>query len=335
MYFFKDFDLFEKKYLYVNTGQFFKLLEEYGTADNIPGYSNKRTIVIDNASDPWGSSWIRPMVENTKPGVITAILCPDKKFVDENPDLNLRFFPVWVYRYTQQAQQYRYINFFDKPRDHTVSCLNRMPKIPRIYTYFLLRQLDWHEKILLSFYGLTVDHTDEKFLGPPQKITLQQIYDELGPSVGDFFEKEIARFPLTWQTDYQWTNCHSADTEAFANCYANVCTETAIEAFLPTEKILKCITSGMLIFPVACKNFLKLMMNLELDINYPGLDLEHIDTIADWRLRTLAMVQRLDQLHNQIPDLWNQNRHQLQDNQQKIVGGQISDKIFKNIEDLF
>jgi hypothetical protein len=337
MYFFKDFDLFEKKYLYITTGQFLQLLKEYGTSDNIPGYSEQRTIVIDNASDPWGVSWIREVIKNTKPGVITAILCNDKKFVEENPDLNVRFFPVWAYRYTHKAQEYESINFFDKSRDHEVSCLNRIPKMHRIYTYFLLRQLDWNKKILLSFYGLSIDTNDSSlpWRGPPHKITLQQIQDELGSSVSDFFGKEISRFPLSWQTDYKWINCHRADTEAFANCYANVCTETTVDYFLPTEKIFKCITSGMLIFPVACENFSKLMMDLGVDINYLGLGLEDIDKISDWRLRTLATVQRVSQLHNQIEDIWNLNRHQLMDNQQKLLGGQISSQVLKNIKDLF
>jgi hypothetical protein len=333
MVYLNDFTLFQDKYLYLNTGNFLELLKKYKTIDNIPGYSSRRTFVIDNASDPWGCDWIKDVIEDNKPGAITAVLVNDKKFADENQHVNARFFPVWAYRYSQRFQDHDSIPSLDKKRNHKVSCLNRIPKMHRIYVYFLLRQLRWNQEIFLSFFGLSAD----ALLGDgaePCQISLQQIQDELGKDVHDFFQKEIPHFPLSSQKDYDWSNCHQSDVAAFAECYANVCTESAVDVFLPTEKTFKCISAGMLIFPVANQNFVDSLGHLDLHVDYQGLDLAKIDCIADWKSRTLATVERLNQLYDQIEELWNTNRQQLTDNQKKLTGGKIETLLVQNIKDL-
>jgi len=328
MEYFRDFTLF-KDYFYICAGHFVKLLTHYQTPERIPDLKGKKSIVIDAASDPWGLAWIKDIVAPyQESGIISAILINDKKFAEKNQNFNFRFFPVWAYRCAALAQQYQSIDFFSHRRTHNVSCLNRMPKIDRAYIYYLLNQLSWHNEIFLSFAGLTVTNG-----GNQGKITVEDIENTLGSAVAEFFIKEFPRFPLSSENNYQQTNCHRFDSPAYMDCYSNLCTETSITTFCPTEKIFKCIVSGTLIFPMASQNFVKSLNDLGLDIDYAGLNLSTVDSIEDWRSRARATVDLVNQHYNDIQDIWHNNRDRLRFNQQVLVSKKIDEIILPNVQD--
>ena len=81
-----------------------------------------------------------------------------------------------------------------------------MPRLHRAYTYYLLKQLPWFDNIFLSFSGLNLDTVE---------ITLDQINTTLGSDIANFFASELINFPITHESEYQWTNCHDADTTAY------------------------------------------------------------------------------------------------------------------------
>lgn len=328
--YFQDNELF-KKYYYVNAGEFAHLLTIYKSPDKLPGYTGKKSIIINAANDPWGLEWIKDIAIACKPyGVVSAILINDKKFADENQALNFRFFPIWGYRYSQQIQEYADRDFFSNTRSTRVSCLNRIPKLHRAYTYYLLKQLPWYSDIFLSFYGLK---SGDRLTSNPVEVTMSQIESKLGSRVANFFASEIRNFPITQESNYQWTICHSANTPAYTDCYSNICTESSYERFCPTEKTFKCIATGTLIFPVSCVNFISSMANMELDISYTGMDLSAIDSVVKWRERTRLTIDLLDKLYYNIEDIWQSNKEQLRHNQQILQSKQLEKNILKNIQD--
>jgi len=328
MQYFRDFELFEN-YFYINFFNFEQLLLKYHSPEHIPEYAGKKSIVIDAASDPCNPAYVRDILSPyQKSGIISAILINDKKFAEENQNFNFRFFPVWAYRYAELAQQYRSNDFFCNSRTYKVSCLNRMPRLHRAYIYYLLNQLPCHDEFFLSFAGLTVDNS-----GHQGNITIKDIKKYLGPSVAEFFLDRLEKFPLSCENNYQQTNCHQADSPAYVNCYSNLCTETTVREFCPTEKTFKCIVSGTLIFPMANQYFVQLLNDLGLDIDYAGLNLTTIDSIENWESRARAIVHRLNQHYNDIPDIWHNNRDRLQFNQQILMSKKIDEIILPNVQD--
>jgi hypothetical protein len=326
----RDFEIF-KNYCYLNAGQFSKLLDFYKSPDRIPAYSGKKSIVVDAASDPWSVDWVKDIAMHCKSsGVVSAFLINDKKFAEENQDLNFRFFPVWAYRYSQQVHQYTNRDFFSKRRSKRVSCLNRMPKLHRAYTYYLLKQLPWFDNIFLSFYGLK---SDDRLTSNTVEITLDQINTALGSDIANFFASELINFPITHESEYQWTNCHDADTTAYTDCYSNICTESSYSNFCPTEKTFKCIATNTLIFPVSCANFVSLLSHAGIDINYAGIDLSTIDSTASWQLRAKLTIDLVDKLYYNIEDIWHSNKEQLLYNQQLLQSGRLEKSILLNIQD--
>jgi hypothetical protein len=326
--YFRDFELF-KEYLYLNAGNFSNLISHYHLPENIPQFQGKKSIVIDASSDPCSLDWVKTLIEShNKSGVISAVLINDKKFADQHQQENFRFFPVWAYRYANQSQQYQSRDFFSPQRNYKVSCLNRMPKLERAYTYYLLNQKTWRDEIFLSFAGLTIDNNNNQ-----GQLTVKEIEKNLGATVAEFFINELAKFPLSSEKEYQWTNCHRADSPAYTTCYSNLCTETGVSMFCPTEKTFKCIVSGTLIFPMANCGFLSALNDLGLDINYQGLNLDTIDSIQDWKSRARALVDLLDLRYQHIEDIWHNNRDQLQHNQQILMSKKIDDIILPNVQD--
>jgi hypothetical protein len=138
---------------------------------------------------------------------------------------------------------------------------------------------------------------------------------------------------LSCEKNYQQTNCHRPDSPAYTDCYSNLCTETAVNQFCPTEKTFKCITSGTLIFPVSSCDFVASLKDLGLDIDYAGLNLSAIDSIPDWKLRTRATISLLDQLYDNIAEIWHTNLEQLQFNQQVLQSKQLDNILLKNVQD--
>lgn len=326
--YYHDFEIF-RDYFYINVGKFSNLLNLHGSIKNIPDFQNKKSIVIDAASDPWGLDWVKNLVEPyQQAGIITAVLINDKEFAEQNQNLNFRFFPIWAYRYSQWAQQYETVEFFNSARRYKVSCLNRVARIHRAYTFYLIQQMPWYDRSFVSFYGLN-SVNPEKYA----EVSLSQVEEELGSDVADFFRRTQNKYPFTHQTDYQWENCHHATTEAYADSYSNLCTETAVNTFCPTEKTFKCIASGSLIFPVASQNFVSSMKNLGLDIDYAGLNLSLIDSVVNWKSRTKLTVDLVNQLHDSIPDIWQQNRHRLIHNQNVIKSQELQKSLLTNIKD--
>lgn len=328
MVYFRDFEIF-KDHLYLNAGEFSNLLDQYHSPEKIPNLQGKKSIVIDAASDPWGLNWIKSLVEpHQESGIISAVLINDKKFAEQHQSLNFRFFPVWAYRYANQSQQYQSEIFFSGSRNHKVSCLNRVPKIHRAYIYYLLNQMFCKDEIFLSFAGLALDTGGHRV-----QITIEDIETLLGTQVAEFFINEMCKFPLSSEKNYQWNNCHDAESPAYTDCYSNLCTESSVKTFCPTEKTFKCIVSGTLIFPMASFGFSESLGDLGVDINYKGLDLNTIDSIQDWKSRAKSVVDLLNQRYSDIEDIWHHNREQLEFNQQILMSKKIDDIILPNIQD--
>ena len=326
----RDFEIF-KDYYYLNVGSFSEFLDFYKSPDKIPYYKGKKSIVVDAASDPWDLNWVKDIAIRCKSsGVVSAFLINDKLFADDNQDLNFRFFPVWGYRYCQWIQQYSNKDFFRSSRTTRVSCLNRIPRLHRAYTYYLLNQLPWRNDIFLSFYGLQAGN---EINSNSVELSLSYIESELGPTVANFFANQLEKFPISRQIDYDWSNCHNAATTPYANCYSNICTESSYDTFCPTEKTFKCIATGTLIFPISCPNFVSLLTYLGLDIDYVGMNLSTVDSITDWKMRTQMTIDLLDQMYYNIEDVWADSRTQLQYNQQVLQSKQLENTILKNIQD--
>jgi len=329
----RDFEIF-KNYCYLNVGKFSEFLDFYKSPEKIPYYKGKKSIVVDAASDPWNLTWVKDIAIRCKSsGVVSAFLINDKLFADENQDLNFRFFPVWGYRYCQWIQQYSDRDFFHNSRTTRVSCLNRIPRLHRAYTYYLLNQLPWYKDVFLSFYGLQAGN---EINSNSVELSLSYIESELGPTVANFFANQLGKFPISQQIDYDWSdwsNCHNAATTPYTDCYSNICTESSYDTFCPTEKTFKCITTGTLIFPISCPNFVSLLTHLGLDIDYAGMNLSTVDSIADWKIRTRITIDLLDQMYYNIEDVWADSRAQLQNNQQVLQSKQLEYNILKNIQD--
>lgn len=278
-------------------------------------------IVLDASCDPCNLEHVL-QVAKTLPSHI-VILVNDRKFAAQCS--NLRFFPTWIAHYAEYGTHQSIA--FTQPRQYHVSCLNRMPRLHRFYTYYLLNQCDWINEAFISFGGF---NPVENLYG--DSFNLFDIETELG--IASWFENRLDQFPITAEKGYAWTNCHNPLSPAYSNSLLNIDTETSIDIFCPTEKTTKALAAGNLLVPIASQNFVAHLTNLGFDLNYEGLDIDTIDNTADWKERTKKSVELVDKHYADLPDIWNINQHRLIHNQQWFKSQELKNKLFEDVKDL-
>ena len=331
--YFNDVNIFQK-YFYVNFGDFISLSNLYSSLDSLPGYSGKKSIVIDAASDPWNPEEVKNFLKDCNfSKAISAVLVNEKSFAEKNQNLNFRFFPIWAYRYACRGRQGgvgSIDNIFLKKRNYKVSCLNRIPKLHRLYTYYWLKQLSWSNEVYLSFHGTIFEDSSAR-----TELTLEKINQQLGSTVADFFSTQADSFPIKNQQDYNWGEqyIHEVNAPAYIDCYSNLCTESSVNYYCPTEKTFKCIIAGNLIFPVASCGFVTELLDRGLDINFQGLNLKKLDLTINWKSRITDVLNQLDRVYSNLEDIWIHNKKSLINNREILVNGQLENNLLKNIQD--
>lgn len=329
--FFPDFALF-KDYYYVSAGVFIDLLACHGDISKIPFPAGKKSIVIDAASDPWHNEWILDLAKNCKQsGLVSSIIACDRQFAEKNQDVNLRWCPVLALRCAAMARQLAADFTLGHQRRYRVSCLNRKPRLHRAYVFYVLSQQSWFPYVFKSFYGLS-NHgpiTGENL----DDISLDKIRKHFGKSAAGFFRDNQTQFPLSDQPAFDWDNCHSPLTTGFADTYLNIATESCCHNYCPTEKIFKPIIAGTLCMPVASHNFVKGLLDLGLDIRYQGLELPIIDDDPDWKRRIEKTIDHLDNIYDQIEDIWYTNQKQIMYNNELLKSGHVETLALASMRD--
>lgn len=279
-------------------------------------------IVLDASCDPCNLEHVLEVAKLLPSHIV--ILINDRKFAEQHS--NLRFFPTWIASCCIQYAAPQSI-VFTQPRQYRVSCLNRMPRLHRFYTYYLLNQCDWVNEAFISFGGFS---PVENLYGDSFHLT--DIETELG--ISSWFKNRLHQFPITTEKGYTWTNCHDPSSPAYSNSILNIATETSKDIFCPTEKTTKALAAGNLLVPIASQNFVAHLTSLGFDLHYEGLDINTIDNIADWKERTKKSVELIDNNYADLPDIWNINRPRLIHNQQWLKSQELKNKLFEDVKDL-
>ena len=322
----QDLELF-KSYHYCNIGDFVNEIQHYRSAKNLLISKNKPSIIIDAASDARDLDWVKSITEEHKDS-ITAILIGDSDFAKQHADSNFKFFSIWGYRYNYCINQVP-SKIINTRRSHKLSCLNRVPRMSRIYVYYLLSQMQWKNDVLLSFMGLSTNDT----IGVDYGITLQEIEQELGSEVKDFFTKELTKFPISYDSLYKWQVCFDNSVSAYSDCYANICTETNCYYLCHSEKFFKALISGNIIFPLSCQHYLSSLLPVGIDINYDGINLTNIDQESDWKIRAQQLMQLVNTIYYDLEDIWYANEKKIQYNQEWLYSEEFQKETLKYVQE--
>jgi hypothetical protein len=245
-------------------------------------------------------------------------------FAKDNHDLGFRFLSFawhWWYSY-----HYRQRVAGDPPQQYTpnwhsrsynLSCLNRSPSFSRFATYYALQSQSWFGEMYKSFGDVSkvADHVTDN-------------------NIVDWFLSRQTEFPCNSQSDYDGGNDWCSSTAAYADTYANLTTETFSQTALMSEKTVKPLVAGNIIFVAAANDFLSLLKSLKFEVDFEGIDNSY-DAIPDWHQRINSMVAEINRVYRALPDIWQQNLPRLKYNREWILSKDFKKLMLYDVNDLF
>lgn len=328
---FADYDLFSRKYWFRELGQFVDLVQQYGPDQILKNIS--KPILLSAASDPFQLGYAHEFLQQHQLlDKITAVLVNDWSLVKSNQYPIFRFFPTLIYRFHKRFSKVEYPVDFDK-RNYKLSCLNRAPKLHRALTFCYLSQYPWFDQVRFSFFGM-----DSTQVGNMPQQTCQEEFLAL---TGEAGKKWLDRqtFPISIPGDTPWENmstlgCHNPYTPSYVDTYANLCTESHHLYLTLTEKSVKPIAAGNLLWMVSAPQHMEVLTKLGFNLHYGDADYGTYDQIANPVKRIIACVENLNRYYDQLPDLWYTNRKKLIDNRNWLFSPGFGVHLKSYIKDL-
>lgn len=190
-------------------------------------------------------------------------------------------------------------------RTTLVSCLNRQFRAHRAYLIWLLRSRSYFPQAITScnayvdsYTGESLDLDHESFLDLP--LDLRQSMNQ------------INLYHTSGVDDDDWCNDHSFTHPAFSDTYLNVVTESIIEPGVYfSEKTFKPLAAGQLFLLLGCAGSMQYLRQLGIgcfdwDLKYHGY--EHY---GNWMTRAEKLIQLLDEIYPDIPDIYHTNYEQI------------------------
>ena len=272
-----------------------------------------RPIILDAASDPVEHQELIDTIQTANLADIAVTLVNDIDQRHRLTNLNLRYFPKWIL--VTMAKFHR--TDLQLPptlwqhRTHALSCMNRLVRKHRFYTWFLIQQRSWFKDVYRSFgsFGSCPRNSVGEY------VQLDDMNNVLPADCFQWFVENMHQFPITSDPNFDWfNNQHDHLCPAFVDSYANIVTETSVEVFCPTEKTTKCLQTGTLMFPVASADYLSKLAAMGFAVDFEGIDYTW-DNLPNWQVRAQLCVQQVDTVFDNLQQIWQQNIPRLQHNQ--------------------
>lgn len=212
-------------------------------------------------------------------------------------------------------------------RTWAVSCLNRFPRIHRYYVVRSILDRRWRSRALLSLGRIDWD--------PYNQHRKNTDYD-------DPRDRELAawamsvRLPLADHPEAPGPvpNDHTLGHPAFWDSYCNIITETCMQSpSFFTEKTSKPLAAGQLWCLVSGQDNARILSDLGFDVMAGIWQSHQYLQHRDWRQRIDAMLVQLDQVLENLPDVWQDTVAARQHNQAWLFGSDLGDRILQPLWD--
>ena len=229
-----------------------------------------------------------------------ANVCLTGMYNIEEP--NWVYFPFWF----AIVGLMRWHHFFNKnpslpeTRKYNFSCLNKYPKVERIWFYTQLHQTSIFNNTLTSFYHITNDGKqyidNDKIL--PGVLENQYYPFELDPYTVDYFVKNI--YPtlphctdcdkLLVQENPQYFS-HGIDHPAFEEAYVNIVSEHSYVVPFLSEKSVKPFAAEQLFLMAGPQGAVTQLEKMGFDTYKDIIDHNYYDKEQYWKTRLTKMLK--------------------------------------------
>jgi hypothetical protein len=112
-------------------------------------------------------------------------------------------------------------------------------------------------------------------------------------------------------------------------------TETYVEDFLPTEKVVKPLLAGCLIMPVSSQHYVKKLERMGFDLQFDGIDYTLYDNLPTWQQRADRVVALANKLYPNLEDIWHANIGRLKHNRNLFFSTALEQHVLQDLADVF
>lgn len=275
-----------------------------------------------------------------------VFMTSDHEIVESYRHLNFRYFPYFIAEgiaqiKTQNDLENPPITF--EPRKNTLSFVNRFARFHRVYAFYKLSQQPNLANARVSFTRLETTFPDSNGILHPVNLTLEQFLDrsvQHGYYSEDFKSWLSTEF-LNWPRQIEeydnvdnkydnWVKC-----VAFSGSYANIVTDTYVDDFLPTEKVVKPLLAGCLFMPISSIRYMKKLERMGFDLKFDGIDYNLYDNLTSWIARADKVIEMANDLYPHFVDIWKSNIDRLKYNRNLFFTKSLEDHVIDDVRDIF
>ena len=272
-----------------------------------------------------------------------AFMVSCHELVEKYRHLNFRYFPYFISEGIAQIKnpdslENPEINFESSP--NRLSCANRFARFHRIYK--LCQQPNLVDA-KISFTTLDTYLPDATGYLRPINLTVEQILavaQRHGYYTQDFEQWLREEFPNLPRQIEELDNADNkydnwVKSVAFSESYANIVTETYVESFLPTEKVVKPLLAGCLIMPAAGQFYMKKLERMGFDLQFEGIDYTLYDNLPGWIDRVDRVVDLANEIYPDIDSIWQANVPRLKHNRELFFSRALEEHVIDDVKDIF
>ena len=232
-------------------------------------------------------------------------------------------------------------SFSNDVKHYKFSCINRIPKLERVWFYSKLHQRPFYGDTLATFPNKHPDYdATELFIeGFEYDVTgssPESYYRRIDEATATYFKNVIYKtLPHTTDFDkgrYSGSLHLSINHPAFNDAYINIISEHLYNKTFLSEKTVKPIAAGQLFLMAGPKDSIKHLEDLGFDVYRDYIDHTHYDSESDWQTRLQKMLDVAQDLSTQ--DLHSTNVatvNRRERNREYLFSSEFKDVIFSQL----
>ena len=296
--------------------RFEQLVNQYADAYEFK-QSLSKPIVVYCTGNPWDMDQVCDFLRSSHSNdIVQTVLVNDVETVRRHPDLKLCHFPATGIGMVEELRQKLWSGEISwDHRTHLVSCLNHQTKAHRLRLAQRLHSQNLVDRLYFSFAG---------YASP--------FVTQAGFEAEEWFHQNRTRFPIMANEWDPVRNDWDPFSPGFSDTYLNICTESSMENFCPTEKTWKHIIAGCLSITLASPLFCAKMRDIGFALEFDGIPIGPIDQHPNWAQRVDLAVDLLSDILDHIPDIWHLNLPKLKHNHEIMESGIWTKPFYDNLK---
>jgi hypothetical protein len=256
-----------------------------------------------------------------------TLLIEDPVAAKKHKDLGFRWFNANLLRTSVNNAGNRLPNW--QHRQFRLSCLSKTPRLHRLRLWYLMHQRPWGKDVFKSLSSIRFG----EWLNLENASDIKNLYAQLGHNVTDWLLAHEHELPYSSEVGYDfWNNCMSSASPAYLDCYFNVTSESEIYHFHCTEKSVKPLIAGNIPIFFNAPGVMQMLTSIGFDLEFAGVN-QPGESSDSCDKRCLAIVDEIDRVWADIPDIWQANLSRIKHNRDFSISDKLREICIQDVKE--